>query len=71
MNGIPALLISKEFCVEIVIVKHTSCLASFPDFSVFTKCITLGSISLHLLTLCVPCFCSSFYVPQVTCMEKL
>lgn len=30
MNGILALLISEEFCVETVIVKHTSFLALFP-----------------------------------------
>lgn len=34
MNGIPALLASKEFCVETVIVKHTSLLASVPPLSV-------------------------------------
>jgi len=50
MNEILALLISKEFCVETVIVKHTSLLASLPCLSVFTKCITLESTSLHLVT---------------------
>lgn len=50
MNGILALLISEEFCVETVIVKHTSFLASLPHLSVVTKCITLESMSLHLVT---------------------
>lgn len=53
MNVILALLISKEFCVETVIVRHTSFPASLPNFSVFSKCITVESTSLHLLTLCV------------------
>lgn len=47
MNGILALLASKEFCVETVIVKHTSLLASVPHLSVFTECITLENVSLH------------------------
>lgn len=47
MNGILALLISEEFCVETLIVKHTSFLASLPHLSAFTKCITLESLSIQ------------------------
>lgn len=53
MNGILALLISKEFCVEMVIVKHTSLVASLPHLSVFTKRVTLESMSFHLVTVYV------------------
>lgn len=74
MNGILALLISKEFYVETVIVKHTSLLASLPHLSVFTKYITLESMSLHLVTVdIIKCalLLQFFYVPPVTRMEKL
>lgn len=73
MNGILALLLSMGFCVETVIGTHPSLLASLPHLSGFKQvhcCSEQVSSSCGVVS-SVPCLRCSFYVPQVTCMEKL